>query len=86
MKLEEIWQKKLEMAVDMAAQAENKLDLAQTEIEYFKNLAVSGYKLKTDLQFWHDMTGKEIRIRCGYMSSQEISAVKAVLSKILLTN
>jgi hypothetical protein len=37
----------------------------------------------TRLRFWHSATSKEMRLRCGELSAQEIRSIRAVLSAIV---
>lgn len=54
--------------------------------EYYKTLSIEGYKLRTELEFWKDMSNQEMRLRCGELSCQEIRSIRAVLSLILSQN
>lgn len=61
------------------------IELTQQRDEY-KKLAIAGFKLRTDMEFWlAQMPDQEMRLRCGEISTQEIRTVRAVLSILLST-
>lgn len=62
------------------------LNIEKTEEKDYRQQAIDGFKLKTDLEFWRKMESQEMRLRCGEMSAQEIRTVRSVLGIILSAN
>lgn len=58
----------------------------QDERDKFKEEAIKGFKLETDVRWWQQMRPEEMRLRCGELSAQDIRNIKAVLNMILPAN